>query len=55
MTDQNLPPASEPAEPTVRELLLSRIDDDCSASSSTRSPRRPSSWHPSGPVAAVTL
>jgi hypothetical protein len=29
MTDQNLPPDPEPAEPTVRELLLSRIDEHC--------------------------
>jgi hypothetical protein len=29
MSDQNLPPDPEPAEPTVRELLLARIDEHC--------------------------
>jgi hypothetical protein len=29
MTDPNLPPDREPAEPTVRELLLARIDEHC--------------------------
>jgi hypothetical protein len=29
MPDPNLPPDPEPAEPTVHELLLARIDEHC--------------------------
>ncbi|HZA79605.1 MAG TPA: hypothetical protein VE623_24780 [Acidimicrobiales bacterium] len=29
MPDPKLPPDPEPAEPTVRELLLARIDEHC--------------------------
>ena len=43
-------------EPTVRELLLARIDEHCgcSASNSTKCARRPTSWHPRGPVPVGT-